>query len=102
MEPFEGEVVRERLPPLEPTQRRMPIWSAALLKERVPIRDLVRILEATTAVAGPNTDSDLLVEAARPIAEFNKEFKGNTVNLPSHWIFPKSVTFFTWIISGFC
>lgn len=38
---------------------------AALLKERVPIRDLVRILEATTAIAGPNTDSDLLVEAAR-------------------------------------
>jgi flagellar biosynthesis protein FlhA len=37
---------------------------AALLEERVPIRDLVRILEAVTAVPA-GADQDTLVEAAR-------------------------------------
>lgn len=38
---------------------------SALLAERVPVRDLVRILEAVTGVPGGVRDRDTLVEAAR-------------------------------------
>lgn len=38
---------------------------SSLLAERVPIRDLVRILEAVTSVPVANRDRDALVEAAR-------------------------------------
>ncbi len=38
---------------------------SALLAERVPIRDLVRILEAVTSVPGTSRDRDSIIEAAR-------------------------------------
>jgi flagellar biosynthesis protein FlhA len=40
---------------------------SALLVERVPIRDLVRILEAVTTAAATSRDLDTLVEAARRV-----------------------------------
>ncbi len=58
---------------------------AALLAERVPIRDLVRILEAVTAVAGG--DRDLLIEAARRVlgpaicAQFSRDGKLPVITL---------------------
>ncbi len=40
---------------------------ASLLAERVPIRDLVRILEAVTTAAATSRDRDVLIEAARRV-----------------------------------
>jgi len=58
---------------------------AALLAERVPIRDLVRILEAVTSVAGG--DRDMLIETARKVlgpaicAQFSRDGKLPVITL---------------------